>query len=421
MLHRLRVHRFKSLRDVAVELGQLNVVFGPNAAGKSNLLESLVLLSRLVQERTLADAFGSGIRGYPVEAFSFGEDGIEGFMARPEASLRLEAQLSGARRGSLDYHVEVGVRPQTGDLFLLDERLCRLNKDGTQKGMAAIEQVNRGEGPRLAIRRKGGPNHPYEERIGIHHTLISNLQYSGDDRYPDFDDLREEVGAWRVVYLDPREVMRRAQPPREVTDIGERGEHLVSFLHRLGASDEHKQVLGAIVRGVRAVIPSIEDLETLLVRARGEIDLRVRQDGVWMSSRVISEGTLRVIALCAMAANPFTRGLVAFEEPENGVHPRRIEAITKILASAARRRQVVVTTHSPLVVGEIIRMLRSRDLDEAQVRLLHCSGGPDGTRVTPFAPHGPLFDDEAIARSLLSTDDDSLKIQAALTRGWLDG
>ena len=421
MLQRLRVQRFKSLRDVAVELGQLNIIFGPNAAGKSNLLESLVLLSRLVQERTLADAFGGGIRGYPVEAFSFGEDGIEGFMARPEASLRLEALLSGAQKGGLEYQVEVGVRPQTGDLFLLDERLRRLNKDGSPKGNAAIEQVDRGEGPRLAIRRKGGPNHPYEERLGIHHTLVSNLQYSGDERYPDFDDLRDEVGTWRMVYLDPREVMRRAQPPREVNDIGERGEYLVPFLHRLGTSDEHKQVLAAIIRGVRAVIPNIEALETVLVRARGEIDLRVRQDGLWMSSRVISEGTLRVIALCAMAANPFTTRLVAFEEPENGVHPRRIESITKILASAARRRQVVVTTHSPLVVGEIIHMLRSKELDEAQVRLLHCTGGPDGTRVAPFAPHGPLFTDAAIASSLLSTDDDSLKIQAALIRGWLDG
>ena len=422
MLHRLRVQRLKSLRDVTVELGQLNIVFGPNAAGKSNLLESLVLLSRLVQERTLADAFGSGIRGYPVEAFSFGEDGIEGLMAQQEASLRLEAQLSGARKGSMEYHVEVGMRPQTGDLFLLDERLRRLNKDGSAKGNAAIEQVDRGEGgPRLAIRRKGGPNHPYEERLGIHHTLVSNLQSSGEERYPDFDNLREEVGAWRVVYLDPREVMRRAQPPREVNDIGERGEHLVPFLHRLGAGEEHKKVLAAIIRGVRAVIPSIESLETALVRVRGEIDLRVRQDGIWMSSRVISEGTLRVIALCAMAANPFTSGLIAFEEPENGVHPRRIESITKILASAAQRRQVVVTTHSPLVVGEVIRMLRSKELDEASVRLLHCSGGPDGTIVETFVPHGPLFDDRAIAQSLLSTDDDSLKIQAALTRGWLDG
>lgn len=421
MLERLKVERFKSLRDVTVELGRLNVVFGPNAAGKSNLLESLVLLSRLVQERTLADAFNSGIRGYPVEAFSFGEDGVEGFMARPQASLRLEARLSGARRGALDYHVEVGVRPQTGELLLLDERLQRLNKDGSSKGNAAIERVDRGEEPRLAIRRKGGPNHPYEERLGIHHTLASNLQYSGEERYPDFDDLREEVGTWRVVYLDPREVMRRAQPPREVSDIGERGEHLVPFLHRLGAHDDHRQVLAAIVRGVRAVIPSIESLETRLVSTRGEIDLRVRQDGVWMSSRVISEGTLRVIALCAMAANPLTTGLVAFEEPENGVHPRRIESITKILATAARHRQVVVTTHSPLVVGEIIRMLRSRELDEGQIRLLHCSGSPDGTRVANFSPYGPLFDDAEIAKSLLSTDDDSLKVQAALTRGWLDG
>jgi predicted ATPase len=168
------------------------------------------------------------------------------------------------------------------------------------------------------------------------------------------------------------------------------------------------------------VIPSVEDVTTELVSTRGEIDLKVKQGGVWMSARVLSEGTLRVLALCAMAVNPYSRGLVAFEEPENGVHPRRIEAITKILAHAAKDRQVVVTTHSPLVIGEVIGMMNSGSLKAEDVRLLRCSGGADGTQVVPFSPTGALFDDQKINAALIANDD-SLKVQAALSRGWLDG
>jgi predicted ATPase len=418
MLQQLHVQRFKSLQDVSVQLGRLNIVFGPNAAGKSNLLESLVLLSRLVQERTLADAFNGGIRGYPVEAFSFGEGGVEEFMAQDQSTLRIAARLAGSQRGGLDYAVEVGVRPATGELLLRDEHLQRLRKDGTVTGPAAIERLGPTEGHRLSVRRKKS-GRPIVEPIGLHHTLASNLQYYGD-RYPEFDDLRAEVGTWRVVYLDPREVMRRAQPPREVNDIGERGEHLLPFLHRLGATPAHKRTLGAIIRAVRNVIPSVEDVTTELVSTRGEIDLKVKQGGAWMSARVLSEGTLRVLALCAMAVNPYSRGLIAFEEPENGVHPRRIEAITKILAHAAKDRQVVVTTHSPLVIGEVIRMLQSKSLSTDDVQLLRCSGGADGTEVVPFSSTGALFNDQEINVALIANDD-SLKVQAALSRGWLDG
>jgi len=418
LLHHIHVQGFKSLRDVQVDLARLVVVFGPNAAGKSNLLEALVLLSRLVQKRTLAEAFEEGIRGYPTEAFSFGAGGVEELLQRDSASLSLEARVDAGDEGLLDYRVEVGVRPRTGELFLLDERLQPLTTRGKHLGNAVIERSE--DGKRIKVRRRGRQSHPFEEPVGLHHTLISNLQYSGTEYYPSFDALRQEVGTWRAVYLDPREAMRRAEPPREVEDIGARGEWLVPFLHRLREDPKRRKDFAAILRATRAVIPSIEDVTTELVPSRGEIDLKVRQDGVWMSARVVSEGTLRVLALCAMAANPFSKGLLAFEEPENGVHPRRVESVTRILAAAARERQVVVTTHSPLVVGEIVKMVREQQVPAADVALVVCGSSPAGTRLRTFDPAGPLFDD-ADVRDALAAQDDVARVQAMLQRGWLDG
>jgi predicted ATPase len=417
MLHRLRVTGFKSLRDVDVELARLVVVFGPNAAGKSNLLESMVLLSRLVGERTLADAFDAGIRGYPTEAFSV--DPLLG--AEERRALALHAEIEGADDTFLEYRVAVSIRPQSGELGLEDELLARLTNGAPRKrkGNPAVERVDTEAGPRIRIRRKGRQSHPFEEPPGISHTLASNMQFAGEGRFPDFDALRGEVDAWRAVYLDPREAMRRSQPPREVEDIGERGEHLVPFLHRLRVNKAWEGHFRAIERGVRAVIPSIERIHTELVPARGEIDLFVEQDGLRMPARVVSEGTLRVLALCAMAASPFPTRLLAFEEPENGVHPRRIEVIARTLATASRRRQVVVTTHSPLVVSAVISMIRARELDAQHVKLLQCSGGAEGTRIRAFEPAGELFEDTELRKALLAADDDAV-IQGALVRGWFD-
>src|SRR6266568_1462755 len=65
MLKHLKVHGFKSLADVEVSFPRLTVLFGPNAAGKSNLLEAVQLISRIATSRTLSDAFASPVRGYP--------------------------------------------------------------------------------------------------------------------------------------------------------------------------------------------------------------------------------------------------------------------------------------------------------------------------------------------------------------------
>jgi len=417
VLHQLSVRGFKSLRDVHVDLARLVVVFGPNAAGKSNLLEALVLLSRLVRERTLDGAFEEGLRGRPVAAFSFGPGGLEELLTHDRSTLSLTARVGKAEVADLEYSVEVGIRPRSGELSLEDERLQSLTRVGERLGDAVIGRSE--DGTKLRVRRKGRGSYPFEERPGLHHTIASNMQFSGEG-FEKLDDLRRDVGTWRATYLDPRDAMRAARPPREVTDIGDRGQWLVPFLHRLQEDELHRNELRAIVRATRVVIPAIEEIRTELVRSRGEVELHVKQDGIWMSARVVSEGTLRVLALCAMAANPFSRGLIAFEEPENGVHPRRIEQITGILLAAARApRQVVVTTHSPLVVGDVLRRIRAGEVAADQVRLLIASSGTGGTRIRGFDPVGPLFDDAEIDAALTDRDDAD-RVQAILRRGWLD-
>ena len=430
MLDRIHIQGFKSLRDATVELAPLVVLFGPNAAGKSNLLEALLLLSRLVGERTLTEAFSSGIRGYPLEAFSLTEGGLEQLLHGPNPRLRLEADMTleqptGNKRRPdiLRYQVEVAIDPQSGRLSVQDERLEDLTPNRKPRHRnPCLEKVSREKDGILtefyAIRRHGSPSHSSEEPVGVNHTVVSNRHYTGPERYPLFDQLHQEIGSWRILYLDPKQAMRQAEPPRDVDDIGSSGEWLVPYLHRL--KHQKPREFAAVKRVVAMAIPTITDLNTDLNEKRGELELSVQMDGVWLPSRVVSEGTLRLLALCAMAANPFQKGLVAFEEPENGVHPRRIEVVTRLLARASRSQQVMVTTHSPQVVVEIIRMIREGELEPNQVRLIRCAATVAGSTYQAFDPRGPLFEDAEIVEGL-TTDDDARVLQAMTIGGWLDG
>jgi predicted ATP-dependent endonuclease of OLD family len=77
---------------------------------------------------------------------------------------------------------------------------------------------------------------------------------------------------------------------------------------------------------------------------------------------VLSEGTLRLLTLCVLQYDPQHTGLLCFEEPENGIHPFRIEAMARLLKELTvdfkdtemPLRQVIVNTHSPVLVSQLI-------------------------------------------------------------------
>ncbi len=425
MLERIQIQEFKSLRSVDVELAPLVVVLGPNAAGKSNFLEALLLLSKVGTSRTLDEAFSS-LRGYPVEAFAMPQNGLAGLLEQERAQLTIEADLEPPQldkhRDRLRYRIQLEIQPSVGALAVADEYLARLDRAGRPKDYPRISRLEPAEGeenrPQLAVRQRSKPGHPRHEEIGLHYALISDLHYSGERRYPEFDRMRAELDAWRTYYLDPRVAMRSAQPPRLVTDIGPRGEQLAPFLHRL--KNERPREFSAVLRGLRSTIPGVEGLDVDLDPQRGTLDIIVQQGGRTFSSRVVSEGTLRVLALCAIAANPWRSTLVAFEEPENGVHPHRIDTIANLVVNMTRRgrQQVVVTTHSPRFAASIASFRRQPAMRESIVLLR--ARQRDGYTIVDHLPDLPLFEEEDIDTALSDPQDVRL-FERMYSRGWLDG
>jgi len=410
MLARLHAKGFKSLNDLEIHFPRLTVLFGPNAAGKSNILEAAQMLSRIGTSRTLADAFAGPIRGYPLESFAFPQGGLPALLSKRRARLSLEADLSvGDER--LRYRSDVEVQPGSGTLSIGHEYLARLTKRGKSRGSPVIEVV----GDQVHIRRKGKAAHPRQEPLGQKHALVSDTRL-GDEPYLSVELARNEFQGWRVYYLDPRVSMRSARPPAEVEDIGVLGEDIAPYLYRL--KGENRRRFEAVRRTLRSLVPSVQHLDVDLDEKRGTLDIQVRQDGCDFSSRIISEGTLRVLALCAIAVNPWAEGLVAFEEPENGVHPRRLELIAQLLMSLAidQGRQVIVTTHSARFCGAVLRLTRDRRADLA---MLSVRRGPEGTETEPFGFANGLFQDPQLAAALSAPSEDGI-FEGLLLRGLLD-
>ena len=94
-------------------------------------------------------------------------------------------------------------------------------------------------------------------------------------------------------------------------------------------------------------MPNIDGIE-VEVSDLGEVELRLKEGGVAIPARVLSEGTLRMLGLLALTGVDDAPALVGFEEPENGVHPRRIQLIAELLKNTGNPATDSVHGHHAL-------------------------------------------------------------------------
>ena len=250
MLRKLRVRGFKSLTDVTVELPRLSVLFGPNSAGKSNLLDAIQALSRIGTERTLIEALEDRmIRGYAFELFALPQGDASARTVSSGAQFSIEADLAiqegrNGRETRYRYGVAVEIGYRSGALANRREYLSTLSKAGEPQGIPAIDAAN----GQLSVRRKGGDGLPHIEKVGLNHAILADARYASPE-YKDIERTRTELRNWRAYYLDPRVGMRGEMPPMDVTDFGVFGQYIVCAGQRpdqVGSSPTGAQVRSAI-------------------------------------------------------------------------------------------------------------------------------------------------------------------------------
>ncbi len=204
MIRRIQIKNYKSLKNIEVSLGQLAVIFGPNAVGKSNLFDALNLLARLVTKKNLKEAF-DGHRGLPIEAIHYEKGTIRDLLSEKTHTISfsvdvelstpvisdIEARIKELRQGIdkkndepedktkitnrlLRYDLEIEVISASGQLRVRHERLAALRKNGqSEKARGAfIDKV----GNKLSLRMEG-QSHPTNHEIGLDNTITSTPLY----------------------------------------------------------------------------------------------------------------------------------------------------------------------------------------------------------------------------------------------------
>jgi predicted ATPase len=394
MLTRLEVDGFKTFENLVIDLAPFTVIVGSNAAGKSNLFDVIQLLANLAT-RDVAEAVKE-MRGEPLELFRQTAAG-RGKQIRLAAEVLVdpvvrdpwgsEVKLSHTR---MRYEVTLerrtikpGIeriqvaREQVLPIMRKDDRWTELMRPSKAFRIKYLKYARHNnpwlttedqpEGLTFSVHQDGrqGRNRPASAADATVLYSITNAEF------PHLFALREEMRHWRLLQLDPH-LLRKPVPATATDVLAADGSNLAAVLAQLKAETATKDrpggVLSDIVAELNSLIPGIMALDADLHEASREYRIQLTmRDGLPFSSRVISDGTLRVLALLTLLHDPRHRGLICFEEPENGVHPARIKQLTRRLRDMVSYpqefseddeptplSQLLLNSHSPVVLSALI-------------------------------------------------------------------
>ncbi len=399
VLTRLEVDGFKNLLNFSIDFGPFNCIAGENGVGKSNIFDAIQFLS-LLADNTLMDAALS-IRGTDPETADLRElfwtDGVSNMdYFRMAAEMIVEPETeddfgrpSKASSTYLHYEIQIGYEEPTdngtlGRLILLSEDLTYItegqaarrikfplsaknfrsavveNRRRTPSGYITTNKPEHGE-TEILLHQEGNQGRPQKAPAkSAPRTIVAT---SNTSTTPTILAARREMQNWRLLALEPS-AMRKTDRFYSSRQLTANGEHLPATLYRLAteATDNHEESQQVYAR-VASRLSDLVDVSELRVdvdQVRQLLALEAREDsGVLLPARSLSDGTLRFLALCVIAEDPTARGVICMEEPENGIHPAKMEAMVELLRDLVvdpqeppddrfnPLRQVIVATHSP--------------------------------------------------------------------------
>ena len=363
MLTAITLEDFKSYRQAVLPLSALTVLIGANASGKSNIIEGLRLLSWLAQGQKL-----SAIR-FAVQS---GDQVVRGKL-EDLAYQRCDSFGLGVYTNATEWnHLSMHLSRRADGLHITKEMLTH---DGAKVPLYTLDQPSNGQSTDAGVAYNNfanGRNKPHitcTDQTAIFTQLTSQATFeakhkSSRERIPPVaKDLEQWLSA--VLFLDPVPAQMREYAFPSDKDLQGNGRNVSAVLFNLWGREEQAQ--NELYASNRAAILSFiqslpeQDIAGLsfLEEPRGGVMVQLTETfGGRADERdasLLSDGTLRVLAIAAAMLSAPEGSLVIIEEIDNGVHPSRAHHLLEQIQSIASRRnlRVLLSTHNPAMLDAL--------------------------------------------------------------------
>ena len=384
MITYIKIDGFKTFKNFEMYFSPFTVIVGVNAAGKSNLFDALALLSELASGNSIQKVLSSQ-RGELRELFTLFDNGKRAkemsFVVEMLVNPTVTDEWNQSEKVSVTrLRYEVALRHVGVDnVEIIRESLSPIRKKDDKWASYLPNKTDSHWRPAMKrTRQKPFLSFNFDESVTVSiydndEGKIDNMTTSGSNltfisRFSKCDTpqllaARMEMMSWRFLHFNPDDLRTPSFKSESMFDLDSTGKNLAATLNRLKKEDEYNLVV--ISQLIRKFIP-----DYIAINVKEELDgsryvlyVKDRRHKEF-TSRVLSEGTLRIIALCVLAVDNHHSGLLCFEEPENGIHPMRLEVMANLMEQLSsdfmntelKLRQVIVNTHSPRFVEEVFKL-----------------------------------------------------------------
>lgn len=387
MLTSFTLRNFKSYADATLPLAPLTLLVGANAAGKSNLLEGMQLLAWLSLGRRLAD-LSAAMKGAEVA--------IRGTMGDlpldPTLPIGLGCNVAG-RPDEPSLTLSLDLRTDQGGPRIVAEELDASDTSDTVPFYYRVEAPAASHGSEVQVAynnfARGGkkPHIACIDQQAIFTQLLTPARFEQA-----VAQAKIPAGAHRLqrtlsstLFLDPNPKGMRGYAYADESSLRGDGSNVSAALHHLCENGQKAAALDFV-----RFLPEQEISDIAFITTpRNEVMVRLTETfGGRKEARdgaVLSDGTLRVLAIAAAVLSVAPGSLVVIEEIDNGVHPSRAKMLLETIYEVATQRgvRVLLTTHNPALadavplaaLGDVVAnyrdqrtgrstLQRLRDLDE---------------------------------------------------------
>lgn len=326
----MQIRNFKSIEYVNISFDKLTVFVGPNASGKSNIIDSISFVSEALNH-SLDWAIQK--RG--------GISVVRRNTRHGASDITIDLKLELADHKEASYYFKL-VTERNGN-FRVGEEKCRI-----YESLQTLAEYDVSEGS-FVIQVKGISPKLEADRLAL--TSIA--------AHPDYRELYDFLTNMRVFSLLPNE-MKKWQEPTSELKLNREGTNAAVVLKQL--SRKNPDAYERICQLLGGFIPSISKVSTHSTIPAQKDTILFQQSSPKFTEPLVfnassmSDGTLRILGiLLALGDISSNSSLIAIEEPELTVHPALVSKISEFMIQESEKIQIVLTTHSPELLDSRIQ------------------------------------------------------------------
>lgn len=355
-INRLQVKNFKSFKDLDVELGNLNIIIGANASGKSNFINIF---------RFLRDISTSGLNN--AIQLQGGVEYLYNIRIKNDEDVKLSftfdndsAEIINEKQSSFNIYkttIDIDLKINKDNKYeISNERIKQdfeINENDNKKQIISLS-LYLTDGKIIAelfkpdqIELKAEDLFP----INAINTFISkvNLTQQNDAAFLMLYNVFV-IGHYSktaIFDFNPK-MLKMASPSQSKADLEEDGSNLSIVLNNILSDEEKKRKFSNLIKDL---LPFVQDLEventsdkSLLFKLQ-----EIYTEKEFLPASFLSDGTINITAL--IIALYFEKSfLTIIEEPERNIHPSLMSRLMEMMKEASKNKQIIITTHNPEIV-----------------------------------------------------------------------